>query len=335
MDAPFRIASAVLFLTATHLAAQVLKPAAAKTAATSTNWSQSRTPDGQPDLEGVWTNSTLTPLERPAEFAGKATLTEQEANDYVGRLLHQVNSDRRDGGAQVDVNRSYNEFWRDRGNELTADRRTSLIVDPPNGRIPALTPEAQKRLDADRAWRQAHVNEGPEAFSLWERCIMRGLPMLPGPYNNDFQIVQSPGTVTILMEMIHDARVIPLDGRPHAPSGIRQWMGDSRGRWEGSTLVVDTTNFSPKFSFRGSDPNLHLIERFTRVDAETIMYEVTVDDLTAFTSQWTVRVPMHKTPERVYEYACSEGNYALTDILAGARAQEKKAAEAGAAPNGR
>ena len=329
MNAPLRIAGVAVFFATTHLAGQVFKPAAAKESAAVKNWAPSRTPDGQPDLQGVWTNSTLTPLERPAQFAGKPTLTQQEADEYVKSLLYRVNSDRRDGGAQVDVNRSYNEFWRDRGNELTADRRTSLIVDPPDGKIPALTPEAQKRSDDDLAWRREHVNEGPESFGLWERCIVRGLPMVPGPYNNDFQILQTRGSVVILMEMIHDARVIPLDGRPHAPSGIRQWMGDSRGRWEGNTLVVETTNFSPKFSFHGSDANLHLVERFTRVDPETIRYEFTVDDPTAFTRSWTVRVPMRKTPERVFEYACSEGNYALSDILAGARAQEKKAAGGG------
>jgi hypothetical protein len=301
-------------------------PAAAKAGAGKT-WTPPRTPDGQPDLEGVWTNSTLTPLERPADLAGKAVLTEQEAADYVKRQLHQVNSDRRDGGAQTDVGRSYNEFWRDRGNNLVADRRTSLIVDPADGKIPALTPEAQKRADTTRAWMQEHSTDGPEGRSQAERCLAwttAGPPMLPGPYNNDMQIVQGPGYVVILNEMIHDARVIPLDGRPHVSSGIREWMGDSRGRWEGGTLVVDTTNFSSEYSFRGSDTNLHLTERFTRVSPELIQYEFTVDDPTAFTKAWTARIPLNKTTERVFEYACHEGNYALTDILAGARAAEKK-----------
>jgi len=325
MYAPIRLAAGFALVAAMQLAGQDFKPAA-KASTTGKTWTQPRTADGQPDLEGVWTNSTLTPLERPPELAGKTYLTEQEAADYVKGLLYRVNSDRRDGGTQVDVNRSYNEFWRDRGNDLTADRRTSLIVDPPDGRIPPLTPEAQKRVEETRIYNQQHANEGPETFSLWERCIVRGLPLVPGPYNNDFQIVQSAGAVTILAEMIHDARIIPLDGRPHAPSGVRQWMGDSRGRWEGNTLVVDTTNFSPRFSFRGSDANLHLVERFTRVDADTIVYEFTVNDPTVFTRPWSARVPMRKTPERVYEYACHEGNYALADILAGARAQEKQAA---------
>jgi hypothetical protein len=282
---------------------------------------------GQPDLEGVWTNSTLTPLERPAEFAGKEFLTEQEAADYVKRLLQQVNTDRRDGGAQVDVNRSYNEFWRDRGNNVVADRRTSLIVDPPDGRIPPLTPEAQKRVEETRAYMQDHATDGPQGRSLAARCIAwttAGPPMLPGPYNNDVQVFQTREPVVILNEMIHDARVISLDGRPHVSSDIREWLGDSRGHWEGNTLVVDTTNFNGQNSFRGSDANLHLTERFARIAPNLIQYEFTIDDPTAFTRSWTARIPLNKTPDRVYEYACHEGNYALTDILAGARAAEKK-----------
>ena len=289
-------------------------------------WTPPRTPDGQPDLQGVWTNSTLTPLERPAELAGKTVLTEREAADYVKGLLQRVNTDRRDGGAQTDVGRSYNEFWRDRGNDL-ADRRTSLIINPTDGRIPALTPQAQKRVDATRAWMQEHSTDGPEGRSLAERCIQwttSGPPMLPGPYNNDTQFVQGPGYVMILSEMIHDTRMIPLDGRPHVSAAIREWMGDSRGHWEGNTLVVDTTNFTSEYSFRGSDANLHLTERFTRVSPEVMQYEFTVDDPTAFTKPWTARISFNKTNERVYEYACHEGNYALTDILAGARASEKK-----------
>ncbi len=303
-------------------------PVAAKAdKAVAPGWSPARTADGQPDIEGVWTNSTLTPLERPADLAGKEYLSQQEAADYVKRLLQQVNSDRRDGGTQTDVNRSYNEFWRDRGNNLVADRRTSLIVDPPDGRIPPLTPAAQKRVDDTRAWMQEHATDGPEGRSLGERCLSwttAGPPMLPGPYNNDTQIVQGAGYVVILSEMIHDARMIPLDGRPHVDQNIRGWAGDSRGHWEGNTLVVDTTNFIGEYSFRGSDANMHLTERFTRVSPEVLQYEFTVDDPTAFTRPWTTRIPFNKTSERVYEYACHEGNYAMTDILAGARAAEKK-----------
>jgi hypothetical protein len=322
------MAALITILTPAWLLGQQGLPVAAKAATTaSKSWTPPRTADGQPDLEGVWTNSTLTPLERPAELAGKEFLTAQEAADYVKRLLQQVNTDRRDGGATVDVGRSYNEFWRDRGNDLVADRRTSLISDPPDGRIPPLTPEAQKHVEATRAYMRDHATDGPEGRSLAERCLAwttAGPPMLPGPYNNDIQILENREQVVILNEMIHDARVIPLDGRPHVSPDIRQWLGDSRGHWDGNTLVVDTTNFNSEYSFRGSDRNLHLTERFTRVSPDMIQYEFTVDDPTAFTKPWTARVPLNKTPDRVYEYACHEGNYALTDILAGARAAEKK-----------
>jgi hypothetical protein len=303
-----------------------LSPAAEPSAPKS--WTPPRTPDGQPDFEGVWSNSTLTPLERPAQFAGKPVLSEQEAADYVKQLLQQVNTDRRDGGAQVDVNRSYNEFWRDRGNNLVADRRTSLIVDPPDGKVPPLTPEAQKRVDDTRVWMRDHATDGPEGRSLAERCISwttAGPPMLPGPYNNDLQILQTRDYVVISNEMIHDARLIPLDARPHIASGIRELMGDSRGHWEGDALVVDTTNFNGELAFRGSDANLHLTERFMRVSPGVIQYEFTIDDPTAFTRSWTARIPLNKTNGPVYEYACHEGNYAMTDILAGARAAEKSA----------
>jgi hypothetical protein len=205
--------------------------------------------------------------------------------------------------------------------------RTSIIVDPPDGRIPPLTAEAEKRAEETRTWMQEHSTDGPEGRSLAERCLSwttAGPPMLPGPYNNDFQIFQAPGYVVILNEMIHDARTIPLDGRPHVSQDIREWLGDSRGHWEGNTLVVDTANFTGEYSFRGSDAHLHVIERFTRVSPDVIQYEFTVDDPTAFTRSWTARIPFNKTSERVYEYACHEGNYAMTDILAGARAAEKK-----------
>ncbi|HTW66364.1 MAG TPA: hypothetical protein VME17_17195 [Bryobacteraceae bacterium] len=315
------------FVSPVRLSGQSLPVTAKATPHSPKNWTPAQTPDGQPDLEGFWINETLTPLERPDEFAGKPYLTEQEAADYVHRRLNQANSDRRDGSAQVDVARSYNEFWRDRGNNLVPDLRTSLIVDPADGKIPALTPEAQKRVDESRAWMQAHSTDGPEGRSLAERCLAwatSGPPMLPGPYNNDLQIFQGAGYVVILNEMIHDARIIPLDGRPHVSKNIHEWMGDSRGHWDGNTLVVDTTNFGSEYSFRGSDANMHLTERFTRASEDVIQYEFTVDDPTAFTKPWTARIPLRKTRGPVYEYACHEGNYALTDILAGARAAEKK-----------
>jgi hypothetical protein len=289
-------------------------------------WVVPRTPDGHPDLQGIWNTSTLTPLERPAEFVGKPALTPQEAKDYEARLLRENNRDRRDGTAEVDVGRAYNEFWYDRGSHIVESRHTSLIIDPPDGKIPALTPEAQKRQAALAEYRRQHPGDGPEDFSLANRCILwttAGPPMLPGAYNNNYHIVQSPGNVTILVEMIHDARIIPTDGRPHLPSNVRQWLGDSRGHWEGDTLVVETTNFTDKTNFRGASENMGLVERFTRVDADTIIYEFTVHDLSSFTKPWTAQIPMKRTAEPILEYACHEGNYAMEGMLRGLRTEEK------------
>jgi hypothetical protein len=286
--------------------------------------------EAQPDLQGIWSNATITPLERPAELAGKATFTAEEAAAYEKQMVERNNVDHRTGNAETDVASAYNQFWYDRGTKAVGTRRTSLIVDPSDGRIPALTPEAQKRVQDTRGWTAAHATDGPEGRSLGERCILwatAGPPMLPGPYNNNFQIFETADQVVILNEMIHEARVIPLDGRPHLASDIRLWMGDSRGHWDGHTLVVDTTNFSGKYSLRGSDENLHLTERFTRVSPDTLLYEFTVDDPTAFTRPWTAQIPVTKTKGPIFEYACHEGNYAMVDILAGARAAEKKASK--------
>jgi hypothetical protein len=281
-----------------------------------------RTPWGDPDLQGVWSIATITPFERPATLAGKPVLTEEEAAELEQQTLKTTNQDRRDGaGTDVDLARAYNDFWWDRGTKVVSTRQTSLVVDPPDGRVPALTADGQKRATA----RAARGYDSWEDRSLWERCITRGLPMIPGPYNNNYQILQTPGYVVILHEMIHDARIIPLDGRPHISPAIRQWFGDSRGRWENNTLVVTTTNFTDKISFRGSTEGLHLIERFTRTDAGTVKYEFTIDDPKTFTKKWTAAIPMTNTDEQIFEYACHEGNYGIVNLLSGARAQEKAA----------
>ena len=299
--------------------------ALAKVPAKTKAWALGKTPDGQPDFQGVWSFATLMPLERPADLAGKASFTEAEAIAYAKKVQDQVSTDRRDGGAEADVGRSYNESWRDRGSIKAGP--TSMIIDPPDGRIPALTPDA-KRAEEARARIRNSPPRGPEDRNTWERCLTRGLPYYPTSYNNNFQIIQTPGYVTLVTEMIHDVRVIPLDGRPHLPPTIRSWMGDSRGRWEGNTLVVDTTNFNDQASFRGSTSNLHLIERFTRVDADTLNYEFTLDDSKAFARPWTAMIPTTRIDEPIFEYACHEGNYALAGMLSGARAAEKKAADA-------
>ncbi|MGA2717277.1 MAG: hypothetical protein ABSG41_29730 [Bryobacteraceae bacterium] len=298
-------------------------------------WTPPRTPDGQPDFQGNWNTATLTPLERPPEFAGKEFLTAQEAAEYEKRTLEQVNSDRRDGGAEADLRRNYNEFWRDRGTTVVATRRTSLIVDPPDGKVPPLTPGAQRKRAAVAggvgapatvsASRPERLPGGPEDLPLRIRCISRDLPMIPTPNNNFLQIVQSAGYVVIVQEMMHEVRIIPLDGRPHLDPRIRGYMGDSRGHWEGNTLLVDTTNFIGTDNFYGADEAMHLTERLTRIDPNTILYQFTVDDPTAFTRPWSGEMSMTKTSQPVEEYACHEGNYSMSSILAGARAAEKRA----------
>jgi hypothetical protein len=289
-----------------------------------------RTPDGQPDIQGVWSFATITPLERPAELAGKTFFTEKEAADYENAFLQRNNRDRRDGPAEADVSRAYNDFWWDSGTKVVPTRRTALIIDPPDGKIPALTPAAQKRAAERAETRRLHPADGPENRPLAERCLVwatAGPPILPSAYNNNIRIVQGAGYVAILNEMIHDVRIIPLDNRPHLPQNVRLWMGDSRGRWEGNTLVIDTTNFTDKTNFRGADENLHLIERFTRTGDNLLLYQFTVDNETAFTRSWTAEVPMTKSESPMFEYACHEGNYSLLNVLAGARAEEKGAAD--------
>jgi len=310
--------------------AAVKKTAAAKTKAVSPARNTPRTSWGAPDLQGTWDYATITPLERPKELAGKEVLSQGEAAEYERQTLERRNPDRRDGGAQADVSRAYNQFWWDYGTKVVGTRRTSLVVDPPDGRVPPLSPEGQRRAEA-RAAARSRSPAGPEDRNLWERCILgvnAGPPMVSSAYNNNVQIIQTPGYVVILNEMIHDARIVPLDGRPHLPKGMRQWMGDSRGRWEGDTLVVDTTNFPDEANFRGASAALHLTERLRRVDADTLHYEFTVDDPQTWTRPWSAAMPMRTAEGPIFEYACHEGNYGMFNLLAGARAEEKAADEA-------
>jgi hypothetical protein len=292
-------------------------------------WTVPRTPDGQPDLQGIWSNASLTPFERPKEFAGKEFFTEAEAAEYSRRVNAESNRDRRGSTPEEDVALAYNEAFFDRGTKVASNLRTSVVVDPADGKVPPLTPEAREAAAA-RAAVQRRRPEGPQDFGLPIRCILwptAGPPMVPGPYNNNYEIVQTRDYVAIETEMIHDVRIIPLDGRPHVSSAVRLWMGDSIGHWEGDTLVVDTTNFTDQTHFRGADRNLHLVERFTRVDAETIRYRFTVDDPTAFTRPWTGEIIMSRATGPLYEYACHEGNYSLASMLRAARAQEKAEAD--------
>ena len=288
---------------------------------------QSQKGDRRPDLDGVWNYATLTPLERPGQYADKPVLTDEEAEVFEREALQRNDADRRPpAGSDADVALAYNNAWYDRGSKVVGTRRTSIITDPSDGRIPALTTEGQRRaaLRAD-VRRQHGPADGPEDRSLAERCLLFGAgpPMLPGPYNNNVQIVQTRDFVIIANEMIHDARIVPLNGAPHLPASVRRWQGDPRGHWDGDALVVDTTNFSDRTNVRGSDEQLHLVERFRRVDANTLMYEFTVDDPTAFTKSWSGAIPMTRSSEPIYEYACHEANYAMGGILRGARAQEK------------
>jgi hypothetical protein len=315
-----------------------VSPSDTKSKATAAPWKSPRTPWGQPDLQGIWDYRTITPLERPGALSGKQFLTEEEAATYEREENRRQNRDLIDpakGGLNYPPGGviPYNEFWYDRGNTVVGSKRTSLIVDPPDGRLPPLTPLGQKFADAaaaeDRQTQLGHPKADTwEDRSLQERCIQSAgtLPIIPGPYNNNIQIFQSAGYVAIVNEMIHEHRMVPLDGQPHLGQNLRPWIGDSRGHWEGDTLVVETTNFSPKMNFRGAGPKLHVVERFTRVAADTLQYEFTVDDSTIWTKPWTAMVPMKQSSEQIYEYACHEGNYALTGILSGARAAEKGSA---------
>ncbi len=324
---------ALLCLTAVSIAGQTpsTKPSTGRTAF--------RTAWGDPDLQGVWNYAAGTPLERPAEFSGKAVLTDEELARAERQMRDRSNMDRRDGiGTDADVGREANEFWFTRRPQILT-RRTSLITDPPDGRLPPLTPEAKQRQAATAAARR---ERGPadwyEDRNLTERCIMReanGPPILPTPnvdviigFTFHFRILQNADYVTILSEVVQQARIIPLGDRPHLPQGVRQWLGDSRGRWEGNTLIVETTNLHDMRVIAGLPAgNVHLVERFTRTSANAIDYQFTVTDPTTWTAPWTAAVSVEKTEGEIYEFACHEGNHSLPYILSGARAQEKLAGQ--------
>jgi hypothetical protein len=282
-----------------------------------------RTPDGHPDLQGFWTNATITPLERPRELGAKEFYTDEEAAEVRKRAMVPANTAARGG---TEAHYEFTQFGLDRTQAQVAHSlRTSLIVGP-EGRVPPLTEDARRRNAERAANAKGHEFDGPESRGIQERCLVwgnEGPPMLPPGYNSYLQIVQSPGYVMILQEMIHDARIIPLDGRPLA-SNLRRWLGESRGRWEGDTLVVETTNFTDKTNFRGSRDTLHVVERFTRVDEQTIRYEFTVDDPTTWVKPWSAEMPLAKDKGPIYEYACHEANYGMANNLSGARATEKK-----------
>ena len=315
---------AVVWLVPAPAASQPADPAAAPP----TSW-------GDPDLHGVWDFRTLTPMERPDASSGKEFTSDKEAAAFRQQTIDALDADRRDNadrafGFGSDIERAYNQFWYDYGTTLTADRRTSLIVEPPDGKIP-WTPEGRRRPGTFARAFSGMVTPGPEDRALSERCILgfnSGPPMAPSAYNNNVQLFQTANTVVIFNEMVHNARIIPLDGRPRLAPSIRQWVGDSRGHWEGDTLVVETTNFLRETNFRGSSENLLLVERFTRVNADVLLYEFTAEDPMTFTQAWTAQIPMRRSDSALYEYACHEGNYGMSNLLVGARADERAAAEA-------
>jgi hypothetical protein len=296
-----------------------------------------RLPDGTPDLQGVWTNATATPVERAPELGDRRAYTTEEAEAISRKAIAAVEADNApsDPGKKIEAVAelppvgNYNLFWTDRGMHVAfidGEHRTSMIIDPPNGRIPALQPGSERLT----AMRSSRANDGPEGRALGERCLLSfgsasGPPMLPVMYNSYYQIVQSPGYVMILVEMVHDARIIRIGDRHH-PATLQKWMGDSIGRWEGDTLVVETTNFRAEQSFRGSTPGMIVTERFTRVADDKIIYQFTVDDPKAFSSKFTGELAFGAVDANIYEYACHEGNYALPGILAGAREAEARAA---------
>ena len=311
--------------------------AIAQTGASETGeWVVPRTSDGHPNLQGVWANNSATPLERPETLADKTELTNEEVADLAqhARDLFNGETDAAFGDSVFEAalagsqgytssdagTGNYNQFWLV---DREFENRTSLVVDPPDGRVPALTPSAAAESDASRAYREDHPADSYTDRNNSDRCITYGVPRIRAGYNSYFQFVQTADHVAIVKELIHDVRMIPLDGRPHLDDSVRQWMGDSRAHWEGDTLVVQTTNYSEKSNFRGSSENLELVERFTRVGPETLNWELTFTDPTHWTQPWTVLISLKKSEDAVFEFACHEGNHAMEGILAGHRSEER------------
>ncbi|MEE2612783.1 MAG: hypothetical protein VX975_03050 [Acidobacteriota bacterium] len=323
--------SVVVVLVATGL----LVPASVAGQSADDGWTLPRTPDGHPDLGGVWANNSATPLERPEAWADKERLTDEE----LAALLVASNAAVGDGDALFGdqlvlaaiagieatsydpTTGNYNQFWIA---ERDFDNRTSLVIDPPDGRIPGLTPEAQERRGHGVARRDEHPADTYTDRPLQERCVSYGVPRLGAGYNSYYQVFQSADHVVFLNEMIHDARVIPIDGQPHLADRVRQLHGDSRGHWDGDTLVIETTNYSSQARFRGASDNLHMVERLTRVGPRTLDYEVTITDPTTWTRPWTVMIPLMGSDDAIFEYACHEGNIGMEGILAGHRAEERE-----------
>ena len=332
------------FLLPACAALLVLLPA--EHASAQSSWKAPRAADGHAEIQGVWVNNSATPLERPAIVDGRATLTDEEVGALkkkASQLFDDGNSDAaffdqvfetvlanvkgtKNGFKSTDGQTGdYSSIWTE---SREWDNRTSLITDPPNGKVPPLTPQAEAAQRARFAGARGRPS-GPEDRALSERCITYGTPQLVAGYQSYREIVQSPGAVAMMTEMIHDTRVIPLNSSPHVASAVQSWNGDARGHWEGDTLVVDSANFKPGAFRNVSTEKLHLVERFTRTGPETLQWEVTIDDPGAWTKPWTVKVFLRRADKQVYEYACHEGNYGLMDILAGARREDAEEARAG------
>lgn len=316
-------------------------PVAAQSQTGGQTWSPPRTPDGRPDFQGVWVNNIATPLERPEAFAGRATLTDKEVaamkkkarelfnghgdaafGDSVFNAVWANITGARSGFTSIDGETGdYSSVW-------TVDRewenRTSLITDPSDGRLPPMTPEGTKRRSASVA-AMRRLPAGPADRALQERCITYGSPSLVAGYQSAYEIVQTPNTVALTLEMIHDTRVVPLDQRPHLAPAVQQWLGDSRGHWEGDTLVVETANYKPLSFMSRSSEQLHVVERFTRIGPDTLKYEITINDPGTWTRPWSLMIPLTRADHPMYEYGCHEGNYGMAGILAGARAEERAA----------